>query len=188
MKFSDKDINIEVITAPHGPEAIESAHDEIVASKVVVEELQRLKGTYDAAIIGCFADPGLVAAREIMDVPVVGLCEVSLYTACLMGSRFSVVGTGNHTDISIFNEIVGRYGLGNRLASVRYLNTGVLGLANCCIGIIEEKIEACKLGCAAFSGMGAKLTERTELPVIDGVKQAIAFAEMMAKNELHLSR
>ena len=46
---------------------------------------------FDAFLIGNIADPGLQEAREIADIPVLGLCESALHVACMMGASFSLV-------------------------------------------------------------------------------------------------
>ncbi|HEU0216622.1 MAG TPA: aspartate/glutamate racemase family protein, partial [Stellaceae bacterium] len=46
---------------------------------------------YDAFLIGNIFEPGLHALRELLNIPVLGLCEASVHLACLMGARFSVV-------------------------------------------------------------------------------------------------
>ena len=48
---------------------------------------------FDAFLIGNIADPGLQEAREIADIPVLGLCESALHVACMMGASFSL---GDH--------------------------------------------------------------------------------------------
>jgi allantoin racemase len=46
---------------------------------------------FDAFLVGNIADPGLQEAREIADIPVLGLCESALHVACMMGASFSLV-------------------------------------------------------------------------------------------------
>lgn len=191
IKYEDDQLKIEVIKASNGPKAIETYYDEIIASTVVLKELKRFEGTYDAAIIACFSDPGLPAAKELYDVPIVGICEASVHMSNLYGNRFSVVATGGHLDISIFIEIIRKYGLEQRLASVRYMDVGVEGVSIDIKENIKGVINKCRyedgaeniiLGCGAFSGFGNMLTEEMKILVIDGIEQSIAFAKMMAEN------
>ena len=46
---------------------------------------------YDAFVIGNVFNPGLREAREIADIPIVGLGEATLHTAQTMGERFGFV-------------------------------------------------------------------------------------------------
>ena len=72
---------------------------------------------FDAFLIGNIADPGLQEAREIADIPVLGLCEAALHVACMMGARFSLV-TINEKFTPRIVENVWRYRLQDRLAAV----------------------------------------------------------------------
>ena len=53
--------------------------------------LQAERQGYDAAAIGCFLDPALHEARELVRIPVFGLGETSMLMACMFGARFSGV-------------------------------------------------------------------------------------------------
>ncbi len=53
--------------------------------------LQAERGGYDAVAIGCFLDPALQEARELVHLPVFSLGETSMLTACMFGARFSGV-------------------------------------------------------------------------------------------------
>ena len=68
---------------------------------------------YDAFLIGNIADPGLHAAREIANIPVLGLCESAMHVACMMGANCSFV-TINETFTPRIVENVARYGLRER--------------------------------------------------------------------------
>ncbi len=58
---------------------------------MALEMLAEREGSFDAAVMAAFGDPGLGGAREMMEQPVVGLAEASLLTACMLGGRFSIV-------------------------------------------------------------------------------------------------
>ena len=68
-----------------------------------------------------------MAARELISVPVIGIGEATLYTAAMTCSRYSIIASGGKEDIAVFNEIVEKYGVKQKFASVRYLNVGVAG-------------------------------------------------------------
>jgi allantoin racemase len=78
---------------------------------------QAVREGFDAFLIGNIADPGLQAAREIAEIPVLGLCESALHVGCMMGASFSLV-TINEKFTPRIVENVRSYGLGSRLAAV----------------------------------------------------------------------
>lgn len=85
----------------------------------VLDNVQRAtREGFDAFLIGNIADPGLCEAREITALPVLGLCETSVHLACMQGANFSII-TGNEKHAPLILENIGRYGLKDRLHSVR---------------------------------------------------------------------
>ena len=72
---------------------------------------------YDAFLIGNIFEPGLHALREVLSIPVLGLCEASVFLACLMGPSFSVVNV-NPKFARRVTENIASYGLSSRLVSI----------------------------------------------------------------------
>jgi len=72
---------------------------------------------YDAFLIGNIFEPGLHALRELLNIPVLGLCEASVHLACLMGASFSVVNVNAKFGRRV-GENIASYGLAGRLASM----------------------------------------------------------------------
>jgi len=90
---------------------------EFVETIEVLENVARAEAEgYDAVLLGNVADPGLREAREIADIPVLGLCETSLHVACLMGASFGLVGSNEKHRARILENVV-RYRLEHRLAA-----------------------------------------------------------------------
>ena len=72
---------------------------------------------YDAFLIGNIFEPGLHALRELLNIPVLGLCEASVFVACLMGTSFSVVNVNPKFERRV-TENIASYGLSGRLVSI----------------------------------------------------------------------
>src|SRR3954463_15109914 len=71
----------------------------------------------DAFLIGNIFEPGLHALRELLNIPVLGLCEASVFVACLMGTSFSVVNVNPKFERRV-TENISSYGLSGRLVSI----------------------------------------------------------------------
>lgn len=72
--------------------------------------------------IGCFLDPALHEARELVSVPVLGLGETSMLTACVFGRTFS--GVAFHAkQAQYYDRKAHEYGL-----AARHLPFGDLGM------------------------------------------------------------
>lgn len=85
------DVSLIIRTAKRGVPYIASRAEAQIAGVEVLEMLAEDAPHCDAAIIAAFGDPGLVAARELFDLPIVGMAEAAVMTAALLGDRFSVV-------------------------------------------------------------------------------------------------
>jgi Asp/Glu/hydantoin racemase len=77
-----------------------------------------------AGVIGCFYDGGLRELREALRMPVVGMAEASLYVACTLGHRFSII-VGRRKWIPKMSDNTVLYGLERRLASFRSVEMGI---------------------------------------------------------------
>lgn len=92
---------------------------EFIETAEILENVERAtREGFDAFLIGNIADPGLRAAREITDMPVLGLCETSTHLANMTAANFSLV-TGNHKHITTVEENIVRYGLSSKLRCAR---------------------------------------------------------------------
>ena len=89
--------------------------DYLETGEVLKNVQTAVKQGYDAFLIGNVGDPGLQAAREIANIPVLALCETSLHLACMMGRNFSLVTINEKFTPRILDNVA-RYGLAGRLA------------------------------------------------------------------------
>jgi len=90
---------------------------EFLETQEVLENVEKAtQEGFDAFLIGNICDPGLREAREITDMPVIGLGETSAHIASLMGGNFSVV-TGSPKHIPRIIENFKRYGHTNIIHS-----------------------------------------------------------------------
>lgn len=93
----------------------------IETQEVLANVARASREGFDAFLIGNIADPGLYEAREIATIPVLGLCETSVHLASTMGENFALV-TGNDKHASRIVENIGRYGLREKMHSVRSIS------------------------------------------------------------------
>ena len=75
------DTEIDTITAPWGLPYIATRAEATVAGHVILKMLAGHHRNYDAAVIAAFGDPGLGGARELFDIPIVGISEAAMLTA-----------------------------------------------------------------------------------------------------------
>jgi len=91
---------------------------EFIETIEVLENVARAEAEgFDAVALGNIADPGLRQAREMVSIPVLGLCETALLTACQMGASIGLV-TANDKHQSRVMENVTLAGLATRVVAV----------------------------------------------------------------------
>jgi allantoin racemase len=177
-------------TATSGPSSIECIYDEALSLQgtlsVAIEEMNNVEGI----VIACYSDhPAVAALREITDIPVLGIAEASMYTACLLGRKFSVVTTNREWEPLLW-DAVRRYGLSVRCASVRTTNLPVLALESAPqdeiyqlilrashTALEEDGADVICLGCAGMAGLDQRLSQDLSVPVLDGVVCALKLLE-----------
>ncbi len=184
-----------------GPRSIESIYDELLSSAGTLELLITELDNFDAFVIACYSDhPTIYAAREITDKPALGIAEASMYLACMVGYKFSIVTTNNEWEPLLW-DAVRHYGLTARCASVRTTGMAVLdletggeqGAFNLILegarqAINQDGAEVICLGCAGMAGLDKQLEEVLGAPVIDGVIGALKLLEGMLGYGLRTSK
>jgi len=187
------------VTSKMGPASIEGYYDEALAVPGLLAEIAR--GEHegaDAAVIACFDDTGLDAARAMASVPVIGICEAALTLAAFVAQRFSVVTTMERSRVPI-EALVRRYGMAER-AGVRAADIPVLSLEDSQSGaerklraeiaqaIEVDRAEAIVLGCAGMANLAAEYRRAFRIPVIEGVGAAVKQAEALVALGLSTSK
>src|ERR1700727_375124 len=90
-KAAASDTVIVSLTAPRGVAYNSTRAEAQIGGAIALEMLAERHRDFDAAIIAAFGDPGLFGARELFDIPVVGMAEAAMLTACMLGRRFAIV-------------------------------------------------------------------------------------------------
>jgi allantoin racemase len=194
--FAAPGTEISAVTSQMGPVSIEGFYDEAFAIPGLIQALLNAPDA-DAAIIACFDDTGLDAARSVAPFPVVGICEAALVTAGQLARRIAVITTLPRSIVPL-EELVRRYGFAERV-SVSACNVAVLDLEKPGSGA-EEKLEAeiaralergaeaIVLGCAGMADLAASLSQKFSVTVVDGVAAAVKQAEALVGLKLTTSR
>ncbi|MGQ9645008.1 MAG: aspartate/glutamate racemase family protein [Thermodesulfobacteriota bacterium] len=193
------DAELTVVCPERGPDTIESAYDEAYAIPPTLELVKKANQEgYDAVIIACFSDPGLEAAKEISEIPVIGIEEVTLHIAAMLGARFTVL-TPRRERIPSKREDVCRRGLEHFLASIRSLDLSVAEtdaepektkrrVMEIAKQAVEDGAEVIILGCAGMAGYAPELESRLGVKVLDPSAVALKMAEAMVDLGLRHSK
>jgi len=166
--------------------------------EVLKSMLQAEREGFDAIAGACFADAAIQAAGNLMDIPVIGPGETSMYLARMMGARFAIIASGPNsipgTDLQIDALNMRPSVIDYR--PVRYLTLDATTFSSClggnygpvienfkevAQGCIKDGADVLIVGCGLFSPMltvtGVRNIEG--VPIIDPMLVPLKFAEMM---------
>lgn len=183
-----------------GPESIESAYDEVLACPYIVEQtISAEKEGFDAVIIYCGSDPAVNAAREVVDIPVIGPGKVSKIVAFDLGYRFSVLTVLDSCIVrdreAVFekgfshNSLVSVRAIGIPVSNVRdNMEESLRAMVEAGEKCMEDGAECLVLSCLGMAGLGERLQEKLGIPVIDPAPVSVMYAQTLVKLGLSQSR
>jgi allantoin racemase len=193
-------VEVDVVNPPGAPPAIESALDEAACVPPMLTLVREAEGRgYDAVVIACFSDPGLDAAREATDLPVVGIQDAAMHLAAQLGYRFSVLTTLAHR-APVRERAALLAGLDRRLASCRPLDLPVLETVVNREQVVQKIIrvgrqavevdgaEVLILGCAGLGDLALRASKEIGVPVIDPNAAALKLCETLVDLKIAHSR
>jgi allantoin racemase len=193
------DVDVLGVTATRGVPAIDGYRDDVLGAAAVVDAIASHNGGFDGAIVSCFGDPGLFAARELADAPVVGIGEASYLTAMTVGHRFSVLTTLER-GVPTIQDGIRLHGVEGRCASVRATGLTVLeadgdpvAAADALeregrLAIEVDKADVLCLGCGGLVDLRARLESRLGVPVVEAVPAAATLLHGLVANGLRTSK
>jgi Asp/Glu/hydantoin racemase len=175
---------IKSVTLPEGPPGIQSQRD---VDFVVPHLCRRIaaENQADAFVIACFSDPGLHAARETTDRPVLGIAECGILTAMTLGSKFGVIAILQKS-IPRHLRYMGAMGVMDRCAGELPVDLPVLELADekktfgrmVTVGkkLREQGADAVVMGCAGMARYRDGLQQELGVPVVEPTQAAVSMA------------
>ena len=95
-----------------------------IARNLIRNAVEAERQGYAAMAITHFQDAGLMEVKSVVDFPVLGLGETTLFHACTLGRKLGLI-TINPVFIPWHEEQVIRYGLQQRVVGVRAVNATV---------------------------------------------------------------
>jgi len=95
-----------------------------IARNLIRNAVEAQKQGYSAMAITHFQDAGLAEVKSVVDIPVLGLGETTLFHACTLGRKLGLV-TINPIFIPWHEDQVIRYGLQQRVVGVRAVPASV---------------------------------------------------------------
>ncbi|WP_027415137.1 aspartate/glutamate racemase family protein [Aneurinibacillus terranovensis] len=194
VKQPDTTVDVVSLTPAPGPLHLEYNSYEVMIMPEILNLVKRAEEEeYDAAVIGCFYDPILRAAREVSKKMVVTApAESSLHIASTLGESISII-VGRRKWIPEMKENVHKYGFADRLASFKSLDMGVhdfqknheettkrMRLA-AREAVEKDGANVIVLGCTIEFGFYRTIQEELGVPVIDASLAPLKYAEFLVE-------
>ena len=189
-RFASPGTDIVAVTAAFGTQYVENRAEAAIASHAVLDALAKHAEGCDAAIVCAFGDPGLAAAREFADIPVVGIEESAILAAWMLGRRYSIICLTPRLR-TWYIECAREHGLAGRLASVRALDAPIADitrakdefrdrlLEHCMRAIEQDEAEVIIFGGGPIAGLAREMRDAIPVPALDGVSCAVRMAEAL---------
>ena len=178
------------VTADFGAAIVATRTEHAVAEHAAVELAARHAAGCDAVVIAVSYDTGLKALREMLPIPVVGMTEAALLSACMLGGPVGLISFGARV-WPIYRELIAGYGLAGRIAGNRVLeNTSAYkpgdttALDAELVATAQDLIDKDGAECivllgAVMAGAARRIEARVPVPVLDGMRCAIPQAEAL---------
>ncbi len=193
-EFAAGDFQVECLSNREAPRFIDSYEDQIKSAPGMIRLVRENESRFHAFVVACHCDPNLEVLKEITEKPVVGIGEASLKMATMLGHRFSVISTAEHS-IPIKQALVRKYHLEGLLASVRaprqdqeFMSEEEMYYETAQWVVQNDLADVIVLGCAGLSGLDRRLQKRLGIPVLDGVICALIIAAGFARYGVSTSK
>lgn len=202
VKDPDTEIVFREVPDAIGPN-VEQHHESDLAGLLFAREAFKAEQEgFDAVHIGCFGEPGMGAAREICDILVMSHVCAALHVASMLGGKFSIVICGRGYIENYLKEVIRRYGLESKLASIRTLDVPPTGMNPTLLSkadlrkmqgvALEEAKKAIDEDGAeviiAYAGSYDYLKEHLDVPVINPLIATLKITEALIKMGLTHSK
>ena len=183
---------IVAVTGSFGGRVIGTRAEHAIGEHSTIALVSQYAPGCDAVVIGVSYDTGLRGARELLPMPVVGMTEAGLLTACMLGGRIGVISFGRRV-LPLYHELVASYGLTARIAGWRVLESTVAyrsgahdeldrELVAAANDLVErEGAETVVLTGAVMAGVPARLQKDVPVPLIDCMACAVRQAELLVQ-------
>lgn len=193
------DTEIVPLTPLFGADSVEGNYESYLAAVAVAETVRAYPDPFDAVILAGYGDHGREAVQELFEVPVVDITDAAASTAQFLGHKYSVVTSLDRT-VPLIEDRLRLAGLLDRCASIRSSGMAVLDLesrpddaveaivAESARAVEVDRAEVIVLGCGGMAELAARITERTGVPVVDGVASAVTIAESLVRMGLSTSK
>ncbi|WP_371227936.1 aspartate/glutamate racemase family protein [Roseovarius sp. 2305UL8-3] len=181
------------LTLADGPRGISTAADSDRASPVVARHIAEDE-TASAYVVACFSDPGVFAARQLTDKPVIGIGEAGFAAAMMLGDQIGTISVSKGGAKKVKRQVrhlglTMRHG-GHRDLGLDYGDLQHHDLVNETLirrvqEMVDEGVDVVLFAGAGLAQYAGNLQMKTSLPVVDPTQAAalVALTQAMAQSK-----
>lgn len=186
---SSEDTKLTIRSITDGTESIESMFDEELGAANILREVKRAENDgADGVIVYCFTNPAVDAAKELLNIPVIGIGEAAQTIAMPLCENYGIVTTiqNSVTRNKRKAKVLGTY---SKLGAVLPLGlkvTDLTGERDTILSTVtnvlqpqvkERDLDLLILGCGYLIGYADDLSNDLGVPVIDPGQSAVKLME-----------
>lgn len=198
-RYASPTTEIVALQPAFGAEGVDCNFESYLAAVGVMDCVVTYAEPFDAVVLAGFGEHGRDGLQELVEQPVLEICEAAAQAAMMIGRTFSVVTTLRRSAAAVEDRLR-LAGLDQRCASVRSSEMTTsevdreperaleLILEEARQAVHADHAEVICLGCAGMAGLEEAITERLGVPVIDGIGAAVRFAEALVSLGLRTSK
>jgi len=199
------DVQVEIRNIAAGHPSIENRSNWLQNGMPVVELACQLEREgFDGIWLSDFDMCGVEAAREAIDIPIIGGFPTSAFSALSLSQRFSII-TVLQSTLAMQRGHVLTYGLSESFASIRAVDCSVAELGNLDVvvartfeqarkAVREDGAQSLLLGCTGFVDVAGRVAALLEeslgsyVPVVDPNQAGFGFLVSLVRMKLRPSR
>ncbi|MFB0522479.1 MAG: aspartate/glutamate racemase family protein [Candidatus Bathyarchaeia archaeon] len=167
------DTEVDFVFIDYGPASIESRYDHDMAAPFVIKKAEWAEANgYDAVVVSCMMDPGVKAAKEALEIPVVGPGEAATRIANILGEKVERIFPRGLSVLELVEDPEKTYKT----------------LLENAKKALEGGAQVLILGCTGLTGMGKRLQEELGVPVLEGEGLALGLAQLFVDVGLSQSK
>ena len=197
LKVVDKDTSI-FINNENSEEDYFDLHSETINISKLLKIVEK-NNSSDAFIIISFEDIGVDTIRKVTSKPIIGIGEASFYTANIIANKFSVITNLSQSHEALKNNLI-KYDMDHKCVSIKSIEVPVLDMDTMSKSnlnklnneiqrtITEDDPEAIIITSPGILNLSKNLSNKFNIPIIEGVTAATALMENFGKLGLKIKK
>ena len=197
QKVIDKDTSI-FIDNEISQEDYFDLHSETINVSKLLGEVET-NNSSDAFIIISFEDIAVDTIRKITLKPIIGLGEATFYTANIIANKFSIITNLSQSHEALKNNLI-KYDMEHKCVSINSIEVPVLDMDTMSKSnlnkldneiqrtITEDDPEAIIITSPGILNLSKNLSNKFNIPIIEGVTAATALIENFVKLDIQIKK